>query len=394
MTLFFCNSILLTFIISCVRDNGVEPDPDPLPDTTYWEKTYGYSDARAYSVQQTSDGGFILVGDKWVSINMMSDVFVVRTDSIGETMWTKTFGGYDVDIGYDIKLTNYNRFIITGSSWNSGAGGSDVYLILTDSIGDLIWSKRYGGYLDDNGWETQQTVDGGFIIAGGTYSFGSGSRDVYLIKTDANGDTLWTKTYGGDTLDWATSLDITSDGGFIVAGHTMSYGAGDYDIYLIRTDMNGDTLWTKTYGGPDWEYGNSVRATSDGGYIIAGLTWSYGKGNGDFYLIKTDSIGDILFARTYGGDKNEAAQSVFQTIDGGYILTGYTYSFGAGRDDVYLIRTDSFGEEMWNKTFGGDGVDGGNSVIQTSNLKFVVAGYSAPYSTGDTQFYLLCLDKE
>ncbi|MEO0049813.1 MAG: hypothetical protein ABIK42_01550, partial [candidate division WOR-3 bacterium] len=182
--------------------------------------------------------------------------------------------------------------------------------------------------------------DGGYIIAGGT------EYDVYLIKTDANGNLLWERTFGGENDDWGCSVQQTSDGGYIIAGFTMSFGAGDWDVYLIKTDGNGNLLWERTFGGENDDRGYSVQQTSDEGYIIAGYTWSFGAGRADVYLIKTDDNGNPLWQKTFGGSSWDDGFSIQQTLDGGFIIAGSTGSFGAGNCDVYLIKTDSEGNTV------------------------------------------------
>ena len=186
-----------------------------------------------------------------------------------DTLWTRTYGGSDFDKGYSVQQTQDGGFIIVGFTESYGAGGEDVYLIKTDENGDTLWTRTYGGSSDDMGNSVQETTDGGFIIAGYTYSYGAGGSGVYLIRTDSLGDTLWTRTYGGSDDDYGYSVQQCQDGGFIIAGKTESYGAGYYDVYLIRTDSMGDTLWTKTYGGSDDDEGYSVQQCQDGGFIIA-----------------------------------------------------------------------------------------------------------------------------
>jgi hypothetical protein len=223
--------------------------------------------------------------------------------------------------------------------------GIIAYLLIFVSIdvyaqSDTLWTKTYGGADNDYGWSAKQTSDGSFIITGHTYSFGAGGYDVYLIKTNSSGDTLWTKTYGGANNDYGYSVQQTSDGGYIIAGHTGSFGAGGDNVYLIKADSSGDTLWTKTYGGTGGDHGSSVQQTSDGGYIIAGGTYSFGAGNADVYLIKADSSGDTLWTKTYGGTSSDFGRSVQQISDGEYIIAGETGSFGAGSSDVYLIKIE------------------------------------------------------
>ena len=239
--------------------------------------------------------------------------------------------------GFSVQQTSDGGYIVAG--YNAPAQSSitrnDIYVIKTNSSGDTIWSKTYGGTDNDEGNSVRQTTDGGYIIAGYTRSFGAGSYDVYVIKTNASGDTLWTRTYGGTGDDYGYSVQQTSDGGYIVAGQTSSFGAGGYDVWVIKTNASGDTLWTRTYGGTGDDYGHSVQQTSDGGYIIGGYTTSFGAGSADVYLIKTDASGDTLWTRTCGGTWDDFGYSVRQTSDKGYIVAG------ASNQDVYLIRTNA-----------------------------------------------------
>jgi hypothetical protein len=268
-------------------------------------------------------------------------ILVFASPALGQMSWWRTYGGTSLDEGCSVQQTVDGGYIIAGLTQSFGAGGYDVYLVKTDAAGDTQWTRTYGGTSYDNGYSVQQTSDGGYVIAGRTYS---GSFDVYLIKTNPSGDTLWTRTYGGTNYDEGFSVQQTSDGGYIIAGYTLSSGAGGIDVYLIKTNASGDALWTRTYGGTDVDYGSSVQQTSDGGYIIAGGTRSFGAGYDDVYLIKTNASGDTLWTRTYGGTSEDDGNSVQQTADGGYIIAGNANSYSIqGDDDVYLVKTDANG---------------------------------------------------
>ena len=306
--------------------------------------------------------------------------------------WEKTFGGSSTDSGRSVQQTTDGGYIIAGTSQSFGAGDPEVYLVKTDPNGNSQWQKTLvlSDSYYDSGYSVQQTTDGGYIIAGETYSFVTGSYDVYLIKTDPNGNSQWQKTFGGGAYDYGYSVQQTSDGGYIIAGDTSSFGEPFSDVYLVKTDPNGNSQWQKTFGGSDGDYGRSVQQTSDGGYIIAGATYSFGAGSSDVYLVKTDSAGNSQWQKTFGGSGWDYGYSVQQTSDGGYIIAGYTAS-----SSVYLIKTDSCGNLLWQQTFGGsEGGAGSFSVQQTSDGGYIIAGEIFLISAESTEVYLIKLEAE
>jgi hypothetical protein len=357
-----------------------------------WEQTYGGDeDDIGYSVQQTTDGGYIITG--WTNSfgnGGEPDVYLIKTDENGNELWFNTFGGNVNDRGYSVQQTTDGGYIITGSTSSFGNGGYDVYLIKTDENGNELWSQTFGGGGNDFGYSVQQTTDGGYIITGRTSSFGNGNSDVYLIKTDENGNEQWSKTFGGDDSDIGCSVQQTTDGGYIITGETGSFGYGFRSVYVIKTDGSGNEQWIQIFGSEYEDNGRSVQQTTDGGYIITGITFSFG--NGDVYLIKTDENGNEQWSKTFGGDNSDSGFSVKQTTDGGYIITGNTYYNGNGGYDVYLIKTDENGNEQWSQTFGEVSWPSGNSVQQTTDGGYIIIGSTESFGNTTNDVYIVKTD--
>jgi hypothetical protein len=355
-------------------------------------KTYRGTDLEgASSVQQTSDGGYILAGWTW-SFDVVGDIFLIKTDANGNVQWAKTYGGTNDEEAYSIQQTSDGGYIVAGYTYSFGAGYYDIFLIKTDASGNIIWAKTYGGTSRDEAYSVQQTSDGGYIVAGWTWSFDV-VGDIFLIKTDVNGNVQWAKTYGGPGWEEAYSVQQTSDGGYIVAGWTTSFGTGGRDIFLIKTDANGNIQWAKTYSAMLYNDNKaySVQQTSDGGYILAGYTGSFTAGY-DIFLIKTDANGNIQWAKTYGGTGADYAYSVQQTSDGGYIVAGITNFSVPIHGDIFLIKTDANGNIIWAKTYGGTSRDVAYSVQQTSDGGYIVAGGTSSFGAGGDNFFLIKTD--
>ena len=361
-----------------------------------FERVYGGAETdRAYSVQQTSDGGYIIVGET-SSFPGPPDynIWLVKTDSLGDTIWTRSFGGYHQELGYSVQQTEDGGYILTGLTRSFGPQDSDVYLIRTDFLGDTLWSRVYGGTGDDKGYSVQQTSDGGYIIVGETSSFGAGNADVWLLKTDPVGHIIWTRIFGGSLRDRGSCVRQTSDGGYVLTGQT--FGIMDLaGLFLAKTDSLGDSLWTRIHGGYA-DYGHSVEQTLDGGYIIAGSSPHLNLGESDIWLLKTDASGDTTWTKAHGGKNPDLGYSAQQTLDGGYVITGKTYSSSVPMFDVFLLKTDSLGDTIWARMFGGDYHDVGYCVQQTADGGYVVAGYTRSFGGGanSPDFYLIKTDED
>jgi len=305
----------------------------------------------------------------------------------------KAIGGPESEEGNSLIQTSDGGYAIAGYTKSFGAGNYDVYVIKLDANGNLQWTKTIGGPESEEGNSLIQTPDGGYVIAGSTRSFGAGEADVYVVKLDAKGNLQWTKTIGGLNRDWSSSLIQTSDGGYAIAGHTESFGAGEADVYVVKLDAKGNLQWTKTIGGKYTDAGLSLIQTSDGGYAIAGHTESFGAGRGDVYVVKLDANGNFQWTKTIGELYSEEGYSLIQTSDGGYAIAGATKSFGAGGEDVYVVKLDANGNLQWSKTIGGKSDEKGYSLIQTSDGGYVIAGYTKSFGAGETDVYVIKLDK-
>jgi len=356
-----------------------------------WTKTYGGGNYdRGYCVQLTGDGGYIVGGITSSFGPGDYDYYLIKTDASGDTAWTRTYGTSAEDADVGVVVISGGAYAVVGSSRPDTLSG-DIWLLKINSSGDTVGSMKYAGGTGQYGYWIQPTPDAGYIISGNTKSFGAGSHDIYLIKTDSIANSLWTKTYGGAGYEagWAQP---TLDGGYVICGWTNSFGAGSDDVYLIKTNSSGDTLWTRTYGGAANDEGSQVIQTTDSGYVIAATTYSRGAGNSDIWLIKTNSSGDTLWTKTFGGASYDEGYSVEKTTDGGYIIAGQTQSFGAGSSDVWLLKTNASGDTVWTRTYGGAGNDLGFMTHQTSDGGYVVTGSTNSFGAGADDVYLIKTD--
>jgi uncharacterized delta-60 repeat protein len=303
------------------------------------------------------------------------DLWVLKLDPNGNVQWQKTYGGPSWDIASSIQQTADGGYIVAGMTQSFGAGYWDLWILKLGPNGDVQWQKTYGGPADDRAYSIQQTTDGGYIVAGRTHSFGAGYADLWVLKLDPNGDVQWQKTYGGPNWDEAYSIQQTSDGGYIVAGRTYSFGAGSPDIWVLKLGPNGDVQWQKTYGGPSLDEAYSIQQTTDGGYIVAGWTSSFGAGSYDFWVLKLDPNGDVQWQKTYGGPDWDMAYSIRQTADGGYIVAGWTSSFGAGGYDIWVLKLDANGDIVGCNLIG-------TSAATVSDT--AVIGFATSVSPGNT----------
>ncbi|MCA6212788.1 protein kinase [Thermococcus bergensis] len=334
---------------------------------SYWAKTYGKGKAKGVAVDENGD--IIVVGQK------EKDAFVARLDKDGNVKWFRTYGGDKWDIFNDVKIAPNGDIIVAGSSWSFSASDKDVWILRLDSEGNIKWQKTYGGSNADVANAVAIAPNEDIIVAGYTESFGAGDWDVWVLRLDADGNVKWQKTYGGKWRDEATGVAIADNGDIIVAGYTSSFGAGLADVWVLRLDENGNVKWQKTYGGSRWDQSTGVAIADNGEIIVAGYTESFGAGWRNVWVLRLDADGNVKWQKTYGGRDGEGAHAIAIADNGDIIVAGYTSSFGAGLADVWVLRLDENGNVKWQKTYGGRDWDRAWSVALADNGDIIVAGY-------------------
>ena len=353
-----------------------------------WNRTYGGAEWEvAKSVVQTSDRGYAIAGytDSFGAGSW--DMWLIKTDAAGNVQWNKTYGGTGYEEAYSVVQTFDGGYALAGETWSFETVNPDFWLVKTDSTGNMQWNKTYGGTQGETAYSVIQTFDGGYALAG-MATISIDDKDFWLVKTDSAGNMQWNKTYGGAGYEEAYSVVQTFDGGYALAGYNSTGFGLPPDLQWVKTDSAGNMQWIRTYGGAEWDFAYSVVQTFDGGYALAGGTRSYGAGSWDMWLIKTDAAGNVQLNKTYGGAPDDCAYSVAQTFDGGYAIAGYTVSYSVGMDDFWLVKTDSTGNMQWNQTYGGTPGETAYSVIQTFDGGYALAG-TAAISIDDEDFWLV-----
>ncbi len=365
---------------------------DGLSPPAEWNKTYGGSGWDvANSFIQTSDGGYLLVGytESYGAGN--GDFWLVKTNSAGRILWNQTYGGAEYDEAEAVMLADDGGYVLAGVTRSYGAGVTDFWLVKTDSNGNCEWNQTYGGTGLEYLFSAIKTSDNGFALAGYTESYGVGG-DFWLVKTDSGGTLEWSEVYGGEGWDEAHAIVQNGDGGYAIVGETDSIGAGLTDVWWVEVSSDGKKQRDQAYGGVNNDGGYALVQTADGGYVIAGYTESFGLGipyYPDFWLLKIDSRDRTLWDRTYGGLDADSAESLVNTSSGGLAVAGATKSYGAGDQDFWLVTTDSAGNLNYNQTYGGVGYDYAYSVIEASDSGLALTGDTFSYGAGSADMWLI-----
>lgn len=305
---------------------------------------------------------------------------------VAPTRFERVVGGEELDRGVFVSPTSDGGYVAIGSTRSFGEGEEDIYLVRTDASGAVLWSRTYGGPKVEYGWSVHED-GGGLVLAGSSESFGQGAFDCYLVRTDAAGDVQWSKVFGGEGSDLCWSL-LPTGGGYVLAGETTSDGQGAEDCFLIRVDASGDELWSATFGGAEGDRCFAVAEAEDGGFLLAGQTYSEGAGDRDVYLVRTDASGAALWTKTFGGAASDVGHGVARTDDGGFLVTGYTTSLASEEDDPYLIKLDAEGRVSWTRVLPMEGINHTITGEQAADGGFFLVGFSE-YRTRDATGALL-----
>ena len=365
----------------------------------YWTETFGGDENDyGYSVCLAADGGYVIAGSTASYDANYLDACLLKVDERGNEVWHQVFGENSVDAANCVVPTADGGYIFAGYIHFSGGGGlnTNMYVVKTNAVGEAEWTRRYGR-TDVTEWSTsdaahciRQTTDGGYLIAG-TGSPTDNYPDMYIVKTNAQGDEEWSKRFGGVHTACAYWAEQTCDGGYIIAG-TISLNSGE--IYLVKMDAAGNREWERTFGGYNYPYkAYSVVPTTDGGYILAG---SAGLVN-DAYILKTDAQGNEEWSQTSDSEcplDVGCAYSVLQTSDGGYVFAGETESLVDYSDDMYLVKLDAQGNTIWSRTYGDIATDVAHQVVQTPNGGFLLVGHSQYGLNDDYKIRLVRVNSE
>ncbi len=361
-----------------------------------FERHYGGSaDDGGNCVMQTDDGGYLVAGYTKSFGVYWQDIYLIKTDAYGDTLWTKRIGKSEYgEMPYSMIKTNDDNFVIVGrtSKIISGSYVHEVLLLKFNEYGDTLWYRNYGWCNEQGGYNLIQAIDNGFYIIGYTMCEPSTFTSILLIKTDENGNFQWYKTYEKQYANNSNSIINTTDGGLFIAGITSTGYMQPENCLFIKTDSFGDTLWTKIYGGIDSDICTCSHETSSGDIVIGGSTKNNLNGERDAFLAKFSCTGNEYWKKTYGGNLEDANANFVKTMDESFVLVGYTRSFGLGGMDVYLVKTDQNGNELWSRTFGGVNDDWARFIKQTDDGGFILSGYTRSFGSGGLDVYLIKTD--
>jgi len=377
-----------------------------------WDKTFGgNSEDMGFSIIQTENGGYAVSGytildreerkDTWraklgyveLTEEKKQDFWIIKIDKNGNIEWDEVFGENGPDIANSIIRTKDGGYAIAGFIWTIYAEKQDIWVIKLGENGNKEWDKTFDKDKNDVAYSIIQTKDGGYAIAASTGFKLWGEANCWVIKLDAKGNMEWENSFGGTGWDEIFSIVQTKDGSFVTTGCVWSKGAGRGDVHVVKLNKNGDLLWDKTFGGSENDEAHSIIQTDDEGYAVTGFTVLEDTGDRDIWVIKLDKDGNKIWDKTFGGASEDWANSIVQTEDEGYMVAGWTKSMGAGKTDVWIVKLNKNGDLLWDKTFGGSENDEAHSIIQTEDGGYAVAGWTKSKGAGNSDVWVIKLDE-
>lgn len=391
------NSMKYRFLLAlvCVSFLSCKKDP-PIPELLPNEFQLNYGGAAedlGKAVLEYNNGDLYIAGSTASYGVGLNDMFVIKTDAKGKKIWSKAYGGIADDEGTELIMMADGNLLVLGTTSSNGAGAKDIFLLKIDTSGAILWQKYFGGSGDETGEDLMMTSDGNYMITGVTTSFGSGLRDIYVIKINDSGTLLWSKTFGGTADDGGSSLCQAPAGDVMLFNYTDNYGAINRDLYVIRINSSGDSLSSWLYGGNEYEEAQSIEPTADGNFILFGHSASFGHIEHNMYALKISGTGTILWENNYGGMFHDGGEHGRQCMGGGYVLAGRTSSYGNGFEQMYLLKTDEGGNLQWQKDIGGTEDDAAYNIMETDEAYFLV-GNTRSVTNGNNDVFLAKIIKQ
>lgn len=377
--------LLPLLIVSCKKDEAI---PKVVIETVAeFDLNFGASgNDHAQHALITPINHVLIVGSYQTETNY-TDFYLVETDINGNFIHEKTFGNEFDDNATTVIIGNDKNYLLGGNTTTTG-GTKDMLLYKLNSEAEILWQKTYGGSNNEELNYILPIKNSGYFLVGLTESFGAGSRDIYLIKIDENGNELWSKTYGGFNQEGGNQIISTHDDNYLVLGFTQTFGAGDRDFYLLKINPQGDTLWTKTYGSSNYEESQEIMKVKNGGYLLFGHSAAFDV-NHDMYAVKINEAGDIIWGETYGGNAHDGGEGALQDNDGNFLLLGRSNSFG-NAEEAYFIRTNQSGEIISENNYGSSADDAGFHILETL-LSYIIIGETK--ASGNYQMWVKKIPK-
>lgn len=363
----------------------------PLSRASYWAKSYGADKADGVNAVLELSDGMLVAGSTRSFGSGENDCLILRIDAEGEIVWQYVYGGTANEYCTSLNRAGLDKYLAAGNTKSYGSGDSDGWILEFDGNGNILSQKTLGGDRKDYIAKGLPLSGGGVLVSGSTSSFGAGQFDAWLVRLYDDGQILWQKRCGGEGVEWVYDALETSDGGFVVVGETSSSGEGKNDLWILRLNNSGEIIWQRAYGGPSYDWARSVIETEDGVLLVAGTTFSFGSGQADVWVIKLSSTGTILWQKCYGGANLDWPARVVAVSQERFLVAGGTYSFGNGNDDLLLFEIDSDGQILRQRTYGGVGEDYINDCLAT-DTGFLMAGRTSSVGSGDRDILLLKTD--